>query len=456
MTSDEITQEGEGHGRGIVRGTLTWWILEVQWILRVLLSSADRFYWSNGFSKAASLAYTSLLSLFPVTALLFTIVGSFVPSSTVLIDPATGAAASQVDVEQVRQFLFGQFVPNTQVVSLILEYLKEFSDKVSSASLNFVMLGFLVVTSILLINSIEYTLNEVWQVFESRSITDRITIFCSILLIAPILLFSGYYFTKLRLEPLIHSLSGGGGMTLKAYTFLLPFLIDFIAFASLYYLVPKAPVRVRPVVFGAFVASLLFGLAKAGFAVYVERFASYDKLYGAIAAIPIFLIWMYLGWITVLLGAEACYQAQYLPRTGKIWKRSVMSVGDASLMLAVQALVMITKAFNQGKPPPNVLQLAESLGCSTVVLKPALYALQHKHILARGEGRDTPITLLRAPNTVTIEEIMVALFPDRKSIRYTGELVALFESFETARDRSRITLQDLLEIGERQEGKSNG
>src|SRR5690606_13969023 len=112
--------------------------------------------------------------------------------------------------------------------------------------------------------------------------------------------------------------------------------------------------------------------AKEGYAVYIVRFSSYNAIYTTLAAIPISLFWLYIGWTVVLFGAELSYQAQYLPHQGKIWKRSVLSVGDARLLLAVQSLVIITRAFVRVGKLPNDIELAETLGCSTVVLKPAL------------------------------------------------------------------------------------
>ncbi len=404
-----------------------WLLSEVRWLVRVVVSSLDRFYWDNGFSKAASLAYSSLLSLFPITALIFGLLAFF--------------AVSTENISKVREFVFRQFVPSTEVVDKILFYMGEFGKVITdpSSSFNILAFGFLIFTAILLINSIEYALNEIWQVFESRSITDRITIFCAIILLAPVLAISAFYFTKLRLEPIFGDLGIG-----SLYTFLLPFLIDFAAFFLLNYLVPKAPVKVRSAMFGAFISALLFGLAKAGFAIYVERFASYDKLYGALAAIPVFLIWLYVSWIVVLLGAETSYQAQYLPRYGKVWKRSVLSVGDARMVLAMQALLMIARAFRNGSALPNDLLIAESLGCSSTVLKPALAALERASIITRGTSREVPLTLMRSPEKISMREVRDALFTNKVVMHFPAEMSSLFLHFKDQRTLGEVTLADII------------
>jgi membrane protein len=425
--------EGQGTGEGarsLLQRLSHAIVDQIRWLFRVLISSLDRFYWDNGFSRAASLAYTSLLSLFPVTALIFGLLAIF--------------AVSNENISNVREFVFRQFVPNSQVVERILFYMGEFGSAVTdpSSPFNLLAFGFLIITSILLINSIEYALNEIWQVFEARRVTDRITIFSAMLLLAPILAISAFYFAKLRVDPFLRNAD-----IVRVYTFLVPFLIDYGAFFCLNYLVPKAPVKVTSALFGAFLSSLLFGCAKAGFAIYIERFASYDRLYGALAVIPIFLIWLYVSWIIVLLGAESAYQAQYLPKFGKVWRRSVLSVGDARMVLAMQALTMITKGFLGGQPLPNDLEIAETLGCSSTVLKPALSALEKAGIIARGRTREMPLTLLKSPETITLLEIRDALFQKRIVMRYPEEMSRLFQYFKDQSQLGGITLAQITADG---------
>ncbi|RIL04973.1 MAG: hypothetical protein DCC75_12135 [Proteobacteria bacterium] len=405
-----------------------WLVSELRWLVRVLVSSGDRFYWDNGFSKAASLAYTSLLSLVPLFALVFGILATF--------------ATSKDYVDQVREFLFKQFVPDNQFVDTVLDYLNQFSATISS--LNILVFGFLVITALLLINSVEYALNETWQVYEPRPIGHRVAIFCAILLIGPVLFISAYYFTKLRFEPFLIGI-GISTMLYSWYQFLLPCLIDFIAFLSLYYLVPRAPVRLNSAIFGAFIAALLFNLAKISYAVYLEEFASYDKVYSTLAAIPISLFWLYLAWIIVLLGAESCYQAQYLPKFGKVWKRSVLSVGDARLILAFQSLAMIFEAFSAGKRAPNDLELAEALGCSTVVLKPTLDALERARILSRGDSREMPLALLRSPETISLGDIKKALFGERAPAHFAAQMAKLYERLIDDRNLDKAYLSEILQ-----------
>jgi membrane protein len=401
---------------------------DVRWFLRAVWVAAYRFYWDNGFSKASSLAYTSLLSLVPLTALCFGLLSSF--------------TASQEFVRRVREFLFKQLVPDDKTVATVLVYLQDFSSIV--ASFNVVAIFALVLTSLLLLNSIESTLNETWQVYTPRPYMQRIGIYSAIILISPIMLVSSYYFAVSKVEPLLIT-SGWGGALLTFYAGILPFIFDLGVFVLLYFLVPKAPVKFLSALLGGLVAALFFGLAKFGFAYYLAEFSTYDKIYSTIAAIPISLVWLYFAWSVVLFGAEVSYQAQYLPRVGKHFKTTVMGVGDGRLVLAIQALVFIATAFRNGGRLPSDLELCETLGCSSVVLKPALDSLEESGILGRTDNREMQVTLLRDPDQIKIQEVRAALFGGVQEVRFAWALEKLFSSIKN-KEPSDLSLGDILSV----------
>jgi membrane protein len=409
-------------------------VSELRWLGRVFVSSADRFYWDNGFSKAASLAYSSLLSLIPLTALCFGILAAFVSGAD--------------HMSAVREFFFKQFVPGSTALDALLPWIEQFSSKLSS--LNYLVISTLIATSLLLLNSIEYTLNQVWQVYEARRITDRLAIFCAIIVLLPVFALSGYY-TSTKVEPLFADF----GLLSGVYHDTLPFFIDLLAFVALYYLVPKAPVRFIPALFGAATASLLFGLAKHWFAFYIVQFSAYERVYESLALIPIFLIWLYVSWSIVLFGAEISYQAQHLPRSGQLWKRSFMSVGDGAMLLAVQSLVMISRSFNSGTKPPNELEVAESLGCSSVVLKSILDSLEQAGIIMRGDGRDMPLLLMKTPQAISVASVREAVFKRRESMFLGQEMSRLYGCFGSVGDPNRTSLSDLISVSTKEDARGN-
>ena len=381
---------------------------EIRWIARVIYSAADRFYWDDGFSKAASLAYTSLVSLVPFVALIFGIFAFF--------------ALSEEYVATVEQFIITKFVPAENVAEQLGDFLTNVRNNVSVFGLP--MLAFFIVSSILLINSVEYALNETWQVFEARSWSHRIGAFSTIILVTPIMLLAVYVFTTLRLDSILETIGAEAlhPVLHPLYNYAIPVLMLMVAFGFLYYMVPKAAVKFKSVIFGSIFSSVVFVCAYSCFAFYIERNASYEKLYGAISAIPIFLFWLYIVWAIVLLGAEVTYQAQYLPHRGKAWKRTVYSMGDGQVVLAVQALVVICKAFLDGTQIPDDIELAEKLGCSSTVLRPTLAKLAKADLITPIGRDEKQFTLLKAPDKIYLKDIKSVLFSERKNLRFSAEM----------------------------------
>jgi len=266
-------------------------------------------------------------------------------------------------------------------------------------------------------------------------------VFSAILLVAPPLLLSGYYFYEKfsRAEFMAEA-----GVASLVYRAVLPYFFDWIAFLGLYFLVPKAPVRFVNACFGGFVAAILFNLAKAGFGLYLRDFATYSTLYKSIAAVPVSLVWLYLSWIILLFGAEISYQCQYLPRVGSLFKQSVLSVGDARMMLAIQSLVFIERAFAAGRALPSDIELAERLGCSTVVLKPTIDALEKAGIVARGDSREMPVTLLRSAERISLAEVRDALFGARSALHFPDAMSRLFKSLASGQGLGEVSLAHIV------------
>ncbi|HMO02807.1 MAG TPA: YhjD/YihY/BrkB family envelope integrity protein [Oligoflexia bacterium] len=408
----------------------------IKWWVRVVISGIDRFYWDNGFSKAAALAYSTLLSLVPVMALSYGLLASFVSRSE--------------SIPELRDFIihvFKQFTPSTAAVDTVLNYLSNSSAIITG--LNELAFIFLVITAILLLNSVENTLNEVWQVFEARPLWHRITRFCTIIVIAPALALSGYY-TSTRI-----SLFDEVTWIAHFSSLAVPYLVDFTAFVLLYYMIPKAPVKLVPAIFGALFSALLFGIAKDLFAIFVVKFSAHAAIYGTIAAVPIFLIWLYCAWSIVLLGAEISWQAQYLPRSGKIWKYTLLSSGDGRLLLAVQVLILVARSYLAGRRAPNDLELAESLRCSSAVLKPIIESLIKDKIIARADSREMQIALLKDPSQIDLSALADQLLingggngkaaPAHQSVavKYSKELSRLFD-WLASKPSNSLTLQEIL------------
>lgn len=234
---------------------------------------------------ASALAFTSLLAVVPLMTVGLTVFSSF-PVFQNLALP-------------VQDFIFENFVPATGKV--IQAYLQQFASQVSKLSLMGVI--FLLITALLVLFTIEQAMNKIWRVRDSRKGVQAFLLYWSILSFAPIILgFSLAASSYLFSIPLI--------VNHYSPSFFLhwsPFLFSLIGFTFLFVVVPNCIVKIRHAFWGGLFSAVLFESAKHTFAYFLIQYNTYELLYGAFAAVPIFFIWVYWVWIITLLGAEISY-----------------------------------------------------------------------------------------------------------------------------------------------------
>ena len=185
---------------------------------------------------------------------------------------------------------------------MMLDHLQSFARQAS----NLTGLGivFLVVTSVLMLHTIEQTLNRIWKVRGGRKGLTSLLMYWAVLSLGPICLGAGLAISSYLTSQAIfnETLTFLGGA--RFWLTLLPFLFTTIMLTLLYTVVPNTSIPFRQGVLGAAVAALLFELAKGGFTFFIKQAPSYQVVYGAFAAVPVFLLWIYISWMIVLGGAE--------------------------------------------------------------------------------------------------------------------------------------------------------
>ena len=257
-------------------------------LLTFIYRMIRRFIAHGGLERAGSLAYTTLLSLVPLMTVVFAILSAF-------------PIADRVS-EMVQDFIFQNFMPASGEV--VHRYLLEFSQKASRLS----GVGFLVLllVAIMLMSTIDNTFNAIWEVRRKRRPLNKFLVYWAVLSMGPLLVGASVLATSylVSLPMVSEATSTGVGRTMLAWV---PSLTSSIAFTLLYWLVPNRPVRLRHAMAGGVLAAVLFEYSKQTFAWYVTTVPTYEAIYGTLAAIPIFLLWIYLSWLVVLLGAEFTY-----------------------------------------------------------------------------------------------------------------------------------------------------
>jgi membrane protein len=240
-----------------------------------LVAVARRFLEDRGAQAAGSLTYTTLLAI--------------VPLLTVALALSTAFPVFDEAITTLQLFLFENFLPDAEGLDRISEQILSFSEQ--AGRLTAIGLVFLLVTAVLLMLTIDDTLNRIFRVRRRRPLGQQVIMYWSVLTLWPVLIGTSLSLTTYLIG------------TSSALLRLIPFVFTWAALTLLYILVPYRHVDTRHAAAGALLAGVAFEMAKRGFAVYVANFPTYTLVYGAFATLPIFLLWMYLSWLLVLAGA---------------------------------------------------------------------------------------------------------------------------------------------------------
>lgn len=235
------------------------------------------------FRVSSSLSYTSLIAIVPLFVIGLAIFSAFPGFTTIK--------------GQFQEFILKNFVPD--IGQEISQYFVSFLN--ASAQVTTIGVVGLAVTSIMLLSTIENSFNFIFKVYKPRNIKTKITLYWTVITLGPILLgaaFSlrSYLFTLQSLMP------EGIGKSMY-FSQMIPSLITMLVLIMVYVLVPNKKVKISNALVGAFIAVLLFWVLRKSFGILVIENATYKTLYGALAALPVFLIWMYLAWSVVIFGA---------------------------------------------------------------------------------------------------------------------------------------------------------
>jgi len=245
-----------------------------------------RFRGDDALMMAAGLSYTSLLSLVPLLAIGLAIVAAF---------PAFEAIRGELQNNVVRML-----VPEVgQQVRLVIAELLANAGNLTAIG----VLG-LAVTAVLLLVSIEDALNRVFRVSQSRKPMSRVMVYWTVVTLGPILLAASLSVSQWLLTFGGHRILDGGSPLFDWAGSLFRFAMLVSLFSLLYGAVPNRPIPITDAIKGGILSALAVALLRVVFHVYVADLKAYQTVYGALAAVPILLFWMYLLWVAVLLGAE--------------------------------------------------------------------------------------------------------------------------------------------------------
>ncbi|MDX8381071.1 MAG: YhjD/YihY/BrkB family envelope integrity protein [Ghiorsea sp.] len=252
-------------------------------MLKLLFATHKHFLRAQGMQFASALSYSTLLSVVPITVLLF------------YISIQTELFSSLFD--QVREQLLTQLLPTSreQVESYLLETTKNIK------SFSYLSLAIVFLSAIWLSLGVERAFNHIWQITSPRTLVLRIPAHITLWLVTPVLIMLSITLSTWMISlPYIHGFAQYGTFFSK----FLPLMISSVAFFLLYFFVPNTQVNLKSAAIAGFSAGLLFEFSKWGFTIYITQYAMYEKLYGALATLPVFMLWVFISWLIILWGAS--------------------------------------------------------------------------------------------------------------------------------------------------------
>lgn len=361
----------------------------------VILSSAQRLSQVDAFDLAGSLTFTTVLAIVPLLAValaLFTAFPQFHDFSDAL-----------------QAFLTNSLMPPV-ISDNVMSYLNDFAQQASR--LTAIGGSFLVLTVLLLILSVDKALNDIWRVTKPRGIGQRLLVYWALLTLGPIMTGASLWATALVARESFGVISQMPELlefTLKVS----PFFVSAAGFAALFIIVPNTKVTPRDAMLGGLLVAALLEIMKLGFAFYVSQVSTYTMIYGAFAALPVFLIWVYLSWLSVLFGAIV---AANLPYFRHVRARGPKQSNDA-FNEALGILRLLDQSRAQSAPGLSIQLLSDSLDLTEDQVEKSLASLQDLGWVVPAQVRKREVWVLVCnPSATSINPLIKRLLVNRSHL----------------------------------------
>lgn len=343
----------------------------------------------QGPLRAAALTYTTVLSLIPLLAIAFAVL--------------KGLGAQNA----LEPLLYRVAGDSGETVSRIIGYVNNTNFK----SIGAIGLLALVITVISLLGNIEEAFNVTWGVRETRPLQRRFSDYLSVVVVGPILLLVATSMTSsMQSQWLVqwlirHTYLGDAILLLFR---LVPYVSVWIAMIFLYIYIPNTRVRFRSALLGGILAGTAWQIAQWGYFHFQVGVANYNAIYGTLAALPIFLVWIYTSWLIVLFGLEVvCAHQQRSCGLGGVLQTSLGWAAREELALAL--LIQVCRHFHNGGVPPVTACLAQELGMQIQLVEDTVATLVETGHLVPTAGSDPGWLPAREPSEVEVSEVMASL-----------------------------------------------
>ena len=387
------------------------WLIQM---LRILIATARDIAEGLLTLRAMGLVYTTLLSLVPLLAVSFSVLKGFGVHN------------------QVEPMLLNLLQPLGEQGVEITDKIIGFVDNVNVRVLGSLSLVFLFYTVISLLTKIEQALNNTWRIQKSRGLIQRITEYISVIMVGPVLIFSAIGLTaSISTSTVANALASmeGYGTLIWIVSKITSFLLVAGAITFIYVLVPNEKVKIKSAFTGAVVAALLWKLTGWVFSSFVAGSVKYSAIYSGFAVAIIFMIWLYLSWLILLVGASVAFYHQHPERTSS--RQQVLRL-SARLREKIGLLVMLRvgQSFHQDSEKFTKQQLSRNLDIAAEALALVIRPLEKHGLLTESCDNSRVYLPGKSLERIKIREIWDAVRSAQESAHLNPDNVASDETVD--------------------------
>jgi membrane protein len=400
---------------------------------RFLGSLFGEFQRDQCLIRAAGLAFATLMALVPLSALLFSLFSAFGSFNDLL--------------ERVQAFLITQLLPASQ--EEIMGYIRGFVQ--NTRALGVVGLLFFLATAVLLLNTVQNAFNAVWGSRERRGSFRRLVNYASILIVGSFLISIGLNLTGMVRSLLAGPAMAGIGRSLSFLTGVVPFAFIFLALLLMISLIPSGRVRSSSALIGAAAGVVLWELARRLFFLWITYVLRMSVVYGSLAVVPIFLIWLYVAWSVVLLALEIAYVHQHRRFAWLGRSPQQVSPGDR-VLFGLELFLEVAGRFHRGDRAPSREDLARRLSGTLAEVSHFANLLQERGLVLFAGTQGDRLLPARSLDRIRLQEVFQCLFGGSAQPAHpNGSALALYEAAIGAAGASLAdrTVLDHLKSGER-------
>ena len=366
--------------------------------------------------RAMSLVYTTLITLVPLLALSFSVLKGFGVHN------------------QMEPLLNNLFAPMGDQGAFISAKILDFVDNIKVGVLGVAGLGLLIYSVIALMQKIERSFNKIWNVSRSRSFAQRFSDYLSVLLIAPFFLF-----VSAGITATVRNFDVVSFLGIEAFSFMndvigflslfIPYFIMSLAFAFIYSFMPNTRVRLVPALVGGLFAAFMWKIMGFVFTQVIAGSASYVAIYAAFATLIIFMIWVYLAWFVVLLGASLSFYVQN-PRYMIVGSRLEGLSMAMKEKIAMQILVYVGRDFTQKKQNWDLISLSKEMNVPIHMVNDLVCLLEESGLIAKTAEFEQNYVPGYPFETLTIKEALDKIRTVGKNQAYLGKTLKLDKPLE--------------------------